>query len=113
MNQENTSLEFTLSSGNIFADMDLADADELLTRAKLGYAVRQILLSRNLKQQDIGDLLGIQQPEVSNLMKGKYHLFSQSRLFNFLNKLEQKVVIQITPHHKGEPLIEVAMNKVS
>ena len=104
-----TPIEFIESSGNIFADMDLEDAEELLTRAKLGYAVGKMLEDRNLKQQEIAALLNIKQPEVSNLMKGKYHLFSESRLFNFLNKLEQKIVIQITQHHPGEPLVDVAI----
>ncbi|MDJ0534405.1 MAG: helix-turn-helix transcriptional regulator [Xenococcaceae cyanobacterium MO_207.B15] len=111
MSQENTSIEFIESSGNVFADMGLEDAEELLTRAKLGYAVRKILESRNLKQQEIASLLNIKQPEVSNLMQGKYHLFSESRLFSFLNKLEQKILIQITQHNVGEPLIDVAMEK--
>lgn len=111
MTEETMSIEFTESSGNVFADMGLDDADELLTRAKLGYAVRKILENRNLKQQEIADLLNIKQPEVSNLTKGKYHLFSESRLFSFLNKLEQKIIIEITPHHQGEPLIEVAVNR--
>ena len=96
-------------SGNIFADMGLEDADELLLRSQLGYSVRQILKSRNLVQRDIATLLKIQQPEVSNLMQGKYHLFSEGRLLSFLNKLNQKVVIQISQHEEGEPLQEVAI----
>ncbi len=59
----------------------------------------------------IASLLNIKLPEASNLMEGKYHLFSESHLFIFLNKLEQKVVIQITQHHVGEPLIDVVMEK--
>lgn len=110
MIEETMPLEFTESSGNVFADLGLDDADALLTRAKLGYAVRKILEKRNLKQQEIANLLNIKQPEVSNLMKGKYHLFSESRLFSFLNKLEQKIIIEITPHHQGEQLIEVTVN---
>ena len=81
--------EVTKSSGNVFADMGLEDAEELLTRAKLGVAVRRILESRNLKQQEIVKLLDIKQPEVSNIMKGKYYLFSEARLFTFLNKLQK------------------------
>lgn len=96
------------SSGNVFADMELKNADELLTRAQLGYSVRQILQSRNLKQSDISALLNIQQPEVSNLMQGKYHLFSEGRLIRFLNKLDQKVIIQISQHQDGEPFQQVA-----
>lgn len=109
MNEETTPVEFIASSGNVFADMGLEDAEELLTRAKLGVAVRRILESRHLKQQEIASLLNIKQPEVSNLMKGKYHLFSEARLFGFLNRLERKVTIQISTHHAGEALIDVAV----
>lgn len=108
MSQDKTSIEFTKSSGNVFADMGLQDAEELLTRAKLGVTVRRILESRNLKQQEIVKLLEIKQPEVSNLMKGKYYLFSEARLFSFLNKLQKKVTIQISNHQAGEALIDVA-----
>ena len=108
MSKNNTSIEVTKSNTNVFADMDLEDAEELLTRAKLGVAVRRILESRNLKQQEIVKLLDIKQPEVSNIMKGKYYLFSEARLFTFLNKLQKKVTIQISNHQAGEALIDVA-----
>ncbi|MGD1919749.1 MAG: helix-turn-helix domain-containing protein [Pleurocapsa sp.] len=103
------SMKFTRSSGNVFADMGLPDADELLTRAKLGAAVRNILENRNLKQQEIARLLNIKQPEVSNIMQGKYHLFSEARLFGFLNRLEKKITIQISDRDRHEALIEVAV----
>lgn len=108
MSEDITQSEFTKSSGNVFADMGLEDAEELLTRAKLGVAVRRILESRHLKQQEIASLLNIKQPEVSNIMKGKYHLFSEARLFGFLNRLSRKVTIQISPHLAGEAFIDVA-----
>jgi predicted XRE-type DNA-binding protein len=98
MNTLSTPQDYIESSGNIFADMGLEEADELLTRAQLGYSVRQILKERELKQREIADLLDIKQSEVSLLMQGKYHLFSEGRLFTFLNKLDQKVIIQISPH---------------
>ena len=105
----NDSTEFTKSSGNVFADMGLSDAEELLTRAKLGAAVRNILKHRNLKQQEIAQLLNIKQPEVSNIMQGKYHLFSEARLFGFLNRLEKKITIQISDRDHNEALIKVAV----
>lgn len=105
----NNTSDYIESSGNVFADMGLEDADELLTRAQLGYSVRQILKDRGLKQQDVATLLEIKQPEVSNLMQGKYHLFSEGRLFSFLRKLDQKVIIQISQHQEGEPFQQVAM----
>ena len=109
MIEENSTIEFTRSSGNVFADMGLNDAEELLTRAKLGFTVRQILEDRNLKQQEIAKILSIKQPEVSNLMQGKYHLFSERRLFEFLNKLNKKIIIIISNHNAGKALVDVAV----
>lgn len=102
-------IEFEESSGNIFADMGLENAEELFTRAQLGHSVRMILEKRNLKQQEIVKLLEIKQPEVSNLMNGRYTLFSQERLFGFLNKLDQKVTVKIAPRRRGEKLQEVVV----
>ena len=83
--KKNGARVFEESSGNVFADMGLDDADELLMRAKLGHSVRMILEKKKFKQREIGKLLEIQQPEVSKLMNGRYALFSPERLFGFLN----------------------------
>ncbi len=107
--KKNGKIDFKESSGNIFADMGLDDADELLTRAKLGYSVRMILEKNKLKQREIGKILMIKQPEVSNLLNGRYTLFSPERLFGFLNKLDRKVTVQVSRHRKNEPLQEVVM----
>ena len=101
--------EYEIGSGNIFADLGLKDADELLTRAKLGHTVRMILEKRGLKQKEISELLKINQSEVSKLMNGKYHLFSEGRLFGFLNKLDQKVTVQISPRQKDDNPQEVVL----
>ena len=39
-------------SGNVFADLELKDSDELFARAKLGFRVYQLLQAKNLKQRD-------------------------------------------------------------
>ncbi len=98
---------YQVSSGNIFADMGLDNADELLTRAQLGHSIRMILKQRKLKQREIAQLLGIDQAEVSKLMNGKYHLFSEGRLFGFLNRLDRKVIVHVTPRRRGEKPQEV------
>lgn len=109
MIDENSTIEFTKSSGNVFADMGLNDAEELLTRTKLGFTVRQIIESRNLNQQEIANILNIKKPEVSKLMQGKYHLFSEGRLLEFLNKLNKKITIKISNYHVGEALVDVTL----
>ena len=100
-------IQHQVGSDNIFADLGLEDADELLTRAKLGYSIRMILKDRGLNQKNISDLLKIDQSEVSKLMNGKYHLFSEGRLFGFLNRLDRKVAVQISPKRKNDKTQEI------
>ena len=88
---------FVKSSGNVFEDMGLEDADELIIRAQLGRAVRSILEEKGGKQRELAALLGIDQAEISKLMNGKYHLFSEGRLVGFLNRLDRKVTVHIEP----------------
>jgi len=102
--------EFEIGSANVFADLDLDQADELLTRAQLGHTVRLILKARKLKQREIASLLDIDQAEVSKLMNGQYHLFAEGRLFAFLKCLDRKVTIQVTRHQKGEPYQQVTFD---
>jgi predicted XRE-type DNA-binding protein len=82
--------EYEIGSGNVFAGLELDDADELLTRAQLGHSVRLIPQARKLKQREIAKLLAIDQAEVSKLMNGQYQLFAEGRLFAFLKCLEQR-----------------------
>ncbi len=99
--------DFVVSSGNVFADMGLEDAEELMLRTQLGHAVRKILEEKKRKQREISALLEIDQAEVSKLMNGKYHLFSESRFLGFLSRLDRKVIMQIKPRQKGERTLEL------
>ena len=105
--KKNAEIEFEMGSGNIFADLGLDDADELYTRAALGVRIMKILKERSFSQKEAADYLGIKQPEVSAIMCAKFSRFSQERLIGFLNKLNQKVTIQVSSHHKGEPYQQV------
>ena len=108
MSKKKTDIEFEGSSGNVFADLGLDEAEELQTRAEIGYHVFVILKEKNLKQRQCADLLGIKQVEVSHLMNGHFSRFSTDKLLEFLKRLNQKVTIQISPHKKGEPYQQVA-----
>jgi predicted XRE-type DNA-binding protein len=82
-------------SGNIFADLELEDADELFTRGKIGIQVIRLLKRRNLKQREIGEILDISQPEVSHLMNGEFQRFSDGKLINFLKRLDVQITLHI------------------
>jgi predicted XRE-type DNA-binding protein len=105
---DTTHIEFEEGSGNVFADLGMPDAEERLIRAQLGFHVVTLLKNRDLKQKEAALLLDIAQPDVSHLMNGHFSRFTTDKLLDFLKRLEQKVTIEISPHHEGEPYQSVA-----
>ena len=100
-------IEFEEGSGNIFADLGLEDAGGLYTRAQIGVHVFKILQDKKLRQREIAGVLGIAQPDVSHLMNGHFSRFTTDKLLDFLKRLDQKVTIEVSRHHKGEPYQQV------
>src|SRR3954469_12911388 len=86
-----------IGSGNVFADLGRADADEALAKAKLAYEISALIESAGLTQAQAAKRLGVDQPKVSALLRGRLAGFSIARLFRFLNDLGQDVEISIRP----------------
>lgn len=91
------SINVQTGSGNIFEDLGLENAEELLVKAELARKISGIVDSQNLTQSEAAELLGIDQPKVSALINGKLSGFSTSRLFRFLNALGRDVEIVVKP----------------
>ncbi len=89
--------DVTKSSGNIFADLGLPQAQDLQTRAHLTHQIYSLLKERGLKQKEAAELLGIKQLDVSALMNGRFADFSVDRLLHLLVRLNQNVEIVIRP----------------
>jgi predicted XRE-type DNA-binding protein len=85
------------SSGNVFADLGLENPEALLAKAELVQRIADIIAERKLTQARAAKLLGIDQPKVSALLRGKLDGFSTDRLFRFLNALGRDVEIVIRP----------------
>ena len=83
------------SSGNVFADLGLADAAEKQAKVRLAPAINQVLQRRALSQGGAAKLLGINQPKVSALSKYRLEGFSMERLMRFLTKLNQDIEIVV------------------
>lgn len=90
-------LEVHDSSGNVFADMGMADADERLAKAELARVIRAAIRERGFTQRQAAELLGLQQPDVSDLVRGKLGRFSRQRLERMLNALDMEIRIQVGP----------------
>lgn len=83
------------SSGNVFADLDLENSDELLVKAELARAISSIITKQQMTQAEAAEILGVDQPKISALINGKLSGFSTLRLFRFLNALGRDVEIVV------------------
>src|SRR4051794_10119349 len=90
------------SSGNVFADLGLKNPEELLAKAELVQRISDIIAERKLTQARAAKVLGIDQPKVSALLRGKLDGFSIDRLFRFLNALGKDVEISVRPARHAE-----------
>src|SRR3990172_3318325 len=98
---------YSESSGNVFSDLELANPQEMLTKAELARRINALIMQKKLTQMAAAKLLGIDQPKISALTKGKLLGFSLERLFKFLNDLGQDISIKITksPSKKKSKII--------
>lgn len=94
--------EHAPSSGNVFADLGLADADEQLAKAEMAVKIARLLGSRKRTQKALANLLGASQSDVSLLTNHKFGRFSTGRLMQFLVRLGQDVEITIKARAKGK-----------
>ncbi len=75
------------SSGNVFADIGTKNPEEALIKARLAHAITLAIDAKGLSQMEAAQMLGIDQPKVSNLVRGKIRGFSMDWLFRYLTIL--------------------------
>jgi predicted XRE-type DNA-binding protein len=100
------------SSGNVFQDLDARQAEERLAKAELARVIRREIRGRKLTQTQAAELLGITQPDVSDLVRGKLGRFSMERLERFLNALDMEVRIQVGPKPKDKERAGISVELV-
>jgi predicted XRE-type DNA-binding protein len=88
-------VDYEIGSDNVFADLGLPDAPELLAKARLAYRISQIMEKKRLTQFQTAKILGIDQPKVSALVRGHLEKFSLERLCEYLTALGCDVTIQV------------------
>lgn len=88
-----TRVKITPSSGNVFRDVGFSreEAEHLLIRSDLMIAVQKALERRRLRQAEVAKILGVTQPRVSDLLRGRIDLFSTDALIDMLARLGIRV----------------------
>jgi predicted XRE-type DNA-binding protein len=90
-------VEVHLSSGNVFADLGLADADKLKIKTGLVIEIRKALNRLALTQQEAAKRMGISQPKVSDMMRGNFANLSERKLMDCLTRLGYDIEIKDRP----------------
>ena len=90
-------VEVQRSSGNVFADLGLPDADKLKIKTGLVIEIRKAIRQQGLTQHEAATRMGVTQPKVSGMMRGDFSNLSERKLMDCLNRLGYDIEIKVKP----------------
>lgn len=93
--------DHVVGSGNVFADMGHPRPAEALAKAELARKIAALIEKRGLTQTAAAELLEVDQPKVSALVRGRLAGFSLDRLVRFLVLLGSDVEIIVKPRARA------------
>ena len=88
-------IEVETSSGNVFADLGLPDAEKLKIKSGLVIEIVKAIRRLDLTQAEAAQRIGLTQPKVSALLRGEFTNFSERKLMDCLNRIGYDVEIRI------------------
>ena len=94
-------VEVQRSSGNVFADLGVPDADKLKIKTGLVIEIRKAMRHLGLTQQEAAKRMGITQPKVSDMMRGDFSNLSERKLMDCLTRLGYDIEIKVRPAKAG------------
>ena len=95
-------IEVQRSSGNVYADLGLPDADKLKIKTGLVIEIRKGMRHLGLTQPAAAKRMGLTQTKVSDMMRGDFSNLSERKLMDYLNRLGYDIEIKVKP--AAEPL---------
>jgi len=96
-------------SGSVFRDLGFPKPEREELKARLTLQIYRIIKARKLTQTAAGEILGVKQPHVSGLMRGRSGNFSVERLMDFLTALGQDVEITVRPTRREHGEVSVLL----
>jgi len=105
-------IEHERSSGNVFADLGIAQPEEHKLKAQIVQQISAEIRSRKLSQSAAAELMGVPQPKLSNILRGRFRGVSRDKLTDCLCALGYGVTIRFEhappPEKAGHVEIEFA-----
>ena len=102
-------MSYTISSGNVFADAGLPDAEECLARSELLYYIMTEIKRRGLSRRQAASLLGVSESHIRLLLRGRLSEFSLEYLLQMVKKLGMHVAISCQPTTGEEGHVTISL----
>jgi predicted XRE-type DNA-binding protein len=103
----------TPGSGNVYADLGYENPEEMLLKAHLVTLLSKAIKAKGLNQYQAAEVLGIDQPKVSALVRGQFRGYSLERLFKFFNALDLDVEVNVKSKAEGEERARISVGSAS
>jgi predicted XRE-type DNA-binding protein len=96
-------LEIHEGSGNVYRDLGFPDAEEMLVKAQLVSKISEIIRSKGLTQVEAAKILGLPQPKLSGILRGRFRGVSERKLIDCLTRLgrDVEIVVKDAPRRRA------------
>ena len=98
MTKKQEDIQIVASSGNVYADTGHPNPEEAMAKAELAILISNAIKRKKLTQKKAAELIGVDQPKISAIIRGQLSGFTIDRLFRFLMALGMDIVIEARPH---------------
>jgi predicted XRE-type DNA-binding protein len=105
--KEHEEIEVIVSSGNVYADTGHPNPEEAMAKAELAILISDAIKRKKLTQKMAAELIGVDQPKISAIIRGQLSGFTIDRLFRFLISLGMDIIIEAKPHTRKTPLAHI------
>lgn len=102
-------IEIEEGTSNVYADLGMADAEEMLVKAQLATKIGEIIKGRKWSQQHAADVLGIPQSKLSKMLRGQFRGVSEAKMLECLTRLGRNVQIVVGPARRAASAGHVAV----
>ncbi|BCM24948.1 helix-turn-helix domain-containing protein [Methyloradius palustris] len=82
-------IEIEEGSKNVYADLGMADAGDMILKAQLVTKIGELIERRKWSKPQVADALDIPQSELSHILCGHFRSMSKAKMLDYLTKLEE------------------------
>ncbi|MBP9970737.1 MAG: XRE family transcriptional regulator [Paludibacteraceae bacterium] len=89
------------SCGNVYADLGIPCADEMIVKAQLATKIGEIIKGKRWSQQRAAEVIGIPQSKLSKMLRGQFRGVSEAKMRDCLVRLGRDVQIIVGPARRS------------